>query len=48
TALIGQTVGSQVLVSVPPTEGYSPGTAPSGVPPGATLVYVFDILGVTN
>jgi peptidylprolyl isomerase len=48
TALIGQTIGSQVLVSVPPSEGYALGTAPAGVPPGATLVYVFDILGVTN
>jgi len=48
TALIGQTVGSQVLVSLPPGLGYPPGSAPPGVPEGTTLVYVFDILGVTN
>jgi peptidylprolyl isomerase len=46
--LVGQTVGSQVLISVPPDVGYPPGTAPTGVPDGATLVYVFDILGVTQ
>lgn len=45
-ALIGQTVGSQVLVSVPPSLGYPAGQAPAGVPDGATLVYVFDILGI--
>lgn len=47
-ALIGKTVGSQVLISVPPELGYLPGQAPFGVPEGATLVYVFDILGVTQ
>jgi len=47
-ALTGQTVGSQVLVSIPPSLGYQPGQAPFGVPDGATLVYVFDILGVTQ
>ncbi len=47
-ALIGQTVGSRVLVSIPPELGYAPGQAPFGVPDGATLVYVFDILGVTQ
>lgn len=45
-ALIGQTVGSQVLVSVPPSLGYPAGRAPAGVPDGSTLVYVFDILGI--
>jgi peptidylprolyl isomerase len=47
-ALIGQTVGSQVLVSIPPDLGYPQGQAPPGVPDNATLVYVFDILGVSN
>lgn len=47
-ALIGQTVGSQVLVSVPPLLGYPAGQAPPGVPDNATLVYVFDILGTQN
>jgi peptidylprolyl isomerase len=47
-ALIGQTVGSRVLVSVPPELGYAPGQAPFGIQDGSTLVYVFDILGVTQ
>ena len=47
-ALIGQSVGSQVLVSIPPQLGYAQDSLPPGVPPGATLVYVFDILGVNN
>lgn len=47
-ALIGQTVGSQVLVSIPPILGYPAGQAPAGVPDGSTLVYVFDILGIAK
>lgn len=47
-ALIGQTVGSRILVSIPPELGYAPGQAPLGVPDGSTLIYVFDILGVTG
>jgi peptidylprolyl isomerase len=47
-ALIGQTVGSQVLVAIPPSLGYPAGAAPAGVPEGATLVYVFDILGTSK
>jgi len=47
-ALIGQSVGSQILVSVPPELGYAPGTAPAGVSDGSTLVYVVDILGLGN
>jgi peptidylprolyl isomerase len=47
-ALIGQSVGSQVLVAIPPSLGYPAGAAPAGVPEGATLVYVFDILGTSK
>jgi FKBP-type peptidyl-prolyl cis-trans isomerase len=44
-ALVGQTVGSQVLMVIPPSLGFGDaGTA--GVPSGSTLVYVVDILGV--
>ena len=43
--LLGQTVGSQVVIVVPPGEGYTEGQLPDGVPEGATLVYVFDIVG---
>jgi peptidylprolyl isomerase len=44
-ALVGQRVGSQVLVVVPPTAGYPSGKAPSGYPTGSTLIFVYDILG---
>jgi FKBP-type peptidyl-prolyl cis-trans isomerase len=43
-ALIGQTIGSQVLVVVPPADGFGD-TGSTGVPAGSTLVYVVDILG---
>ncbi len=44
-ALEGQTVGSQVLVVVPPDQGY--GDADQGaIPGGSTLVFVIDILGL--
>lgn len=43
--LVGQTVGSQVLIVIPPELGY--GEAGSGaVPANATLVFVVDILGI--
>jgi hypothetical protein len=45
-ALTGQTVGSQILVVVPPKYGYPSGKAPSGYPTGSTLIFVYDILGV--
>ncbi|GAA4375334.1 FKBP-type peptidyl-prolyl cis-trans isomerase [Agromyces bauzanensis] len=45
TALVGQKVGSQIGVIVPPSEGY--GEEGNGqVPGGATLFFVVDILGV--
>ncbi|GIG20870.1 peptidylprolyl isomerase [Cellulomonas chitinilytica] len=41
--LVGQTVGSQVLLVVPPSEGY--GDQDKGtIPPNSTLVFVVDIL----
>ncbi len=46
--LIGKTVGSQVLVSVPPELGYRLENLPPGVSANSTLVFVFDILGVSN
>lgn len=42
--LVGQTIGSQVLLVVPPELGYGD-TGNGSVPPGATLVFVVDILG---
>jgi hypothetical protein len=44
-ALVGQRVGSQILVVVPPKDGYPSGKAPSGYPAGSTLIFVYDILG---
>ncbi|MFB7890957.1 FKBP-type peptidyl-prolyl cis-trans isomerase [Microbacterium sp. NPDC056044] len=44
-ALEGQTVGSQVLVVVPPDQGYGD-QAQGGIPAGSTLVFVIDILGL--
>lgn len=48
-ALVGQKVGSQVLVVVPPSFGFPDGaTVPDGVDSSSTLVYVIDILGVVK
>ncbi|WP_061781734.1 FKBP-type peptidyl-prolyl cis-trans isomerase [Microbacterium hominis] len=44
-ALDGQTVGSQILVVIPPALGYGD-TASGSIPAGSTLVFVIDILGV--
>lgn len=46
-ALVGQKVGSQVEVIVPPAQGY--GDQPQGnIPPNSTLVFVVDILGIVR
>ena len=42
--LPGQTVGSQVMLVVPPAKGYPEGTPDGAVPAGATIVFVIDIL----
>jgi peptidylprolyl isomerase len=44
-AIIGQPVGSQVLVVVPSKYGYPSGKAPQSYPTSGTLVFVYDILG---
>ena len=44
-ALIGQTVGSQVIAVIPPELGYGD-AGTQGVAPGSTLVFVFDVLGI--
>lgn len=44
-AIVGQKVGSQVGVVVPPSEGYGDQDLPK-VPAGSTLFFVVDILGV--
>ena len=45
-ALVGQKVGSQVLVVLPPAFSFPDGLAPDGVDNTDTYVYVIDILGV--
>jgi peptidylprolyl isomerase len=45
-ALIGAKVGSQVIVVIPPKFGYPTGSAPASIPDGATMVFVFDVLGI--
>ncbi len=47
TALVGQQVGSQVLVVIPPELGYGD-EASGSIPAGATLVFVVDILGTIS
>lgn len=44
-ALEGQTVGSQVLIVIPPDQGYGD-QAQGAIPPDSTLVFVVDILGI--
>ncbi len=47
--LVGQQVGSRVLLSIPPHLGYGPGGMPAaGIRGGDTLVFVVDILGTTG
>ena len=45
--LVGQRVGSRVLLTIPPDEGYGPkGESSAGITGTDTLVFVVDILGV--
>jgi len=44
-ALEGQTVGSQILVVIPPESGYGD-QARGNIPANSTLVFVIDILGI--
>ena len=47
--LVGQTVGSRVLLVVPPTDGYGKtGSSQAGIKGTDTLVFVVDILGAVN
>ncbi len=45
-AVVGQTVGSRVLVVIPPALGYPEGSSPQSIPFGSTMVFVVDILGI--
>jgi len=43
-ALVGQPLGSRLLVIVPPDQAYPQGYPKLGVPQGSTMVYVIDLL----
>ncbi len=45
-ALVGQTVGSQVIVIIPPDQGYGAAGSPPDIGGTDTLVFVIDILGI--
>jgi FKBP-type peptidyl-prolyl cis-trans isomerase len=45
-AIIGQKVGSQIIAVVPPALGYPAGSAPEGVTPTSTVVFLVDILRI--
>jgi peptidylprolyl isomerase len=47
-ALVGQRVGSQVLVVLPPKDGFPASSLPSGVTKDDTLIFVIDIVGVAK
>jgi FKBP-type peptidyl-prolyl cis-trans isomerase len=47
--LVGQTVGSRVMLTVPPADGYgSSGQSQAGIKGTDTLVFVVDIIGAVN
>lgn len=45
-ALVGQKVGSQVIVVIPPDQGYGEAGSPPDIGGTDTLVFVIDILGI--
>jgi peptidylprolyl isomerase len=45
-ALVGQAVGSQVIVIIPPDQGYGAAGSPPDIGGTDTLVFVIDILGL--
>jgi energy-coupling factor transporter ATP-binding protein EcfA2 len=47
-ALVGQRVGSQVLLVLPPKDGFPASGLPTGVTAKDTLIFVVDILGVAK
>ena len=46
-AVVGQTVGSQVLIVIPPSLGYG-SEATGSIPADSTLIFVVDILGTSS
>ena len=48
TGLVGQTVGSRVLLVVPPAQGYGSAGASAGIKGTDTLVFVVDIIDAVH
>lgn len=46
--LIGQKVGSRVILTIPADKGYGEQGSPPDIPGGATLLFVIDVLGVSG
>ena len=44
----GETVGSQVIASLPPADGYGEAGNPPTIPANSTLLFVVDILGINK
>jgi peptidylprolyl isomerase len=44
TALIGQNMGSRLLIVLPASDSYPQGNPKMGIPPNSTMVYVIDVL----
>ncbi len=44
----GETVGSQIIVSMPPADGYGEKGNGTSIPANATLLFVIDILGINK
>ena len=47
-AIDGETVGSQVIVSMPPADGYGVAGKGTSIPANSTLLFVIDILGINK
>jgi peptidylprolyl isomerase len=45
TGLTGKTIGSQVLIVIPPADGYGSKAQGTTIPANSTLVFVVDVLG---
>lgn len=43
--LVGQPVGSRVVIAIPSEEGYGKAGSPPSIPPDSDLIFVVDILG---
>lgn len=46
--VVGQKVGSQILIVIAPEDGYPEGQAPPAIPAGSTMIFVVDILGIQD